>query len=91
MFARRALRSAALRVLAAPPEDFGRLIRELRPQQVMLETCEERLLLSRQEAAKDGVLSHVDAISSVHGGLSQSQLRAVKQACEEAGASLERV
>ena len=60
MFIRRALHAPGLRVLAAPPEDFGRLIRELRPQQalrdrrlrggeVMLETCEERLRLSRQE------------------------------------------
>ncbi|CAE8704675.1 unnamed protein product, partial [Polarella glacialis] len=75
-------------------------IREIRPKQVMLETCEQRRLLverrppavlaegAESEARASPVLLHADAIASVHGGLRSEDLLAVSAAASEVGAQI---
>eukprot|EP00435_Cladocopium_sp_Y103_P037689 s1311_g10.t1 len=83
--------SSSLAVLAVSTEsDVVQRIQQMKPQQVMLETCDQRMTLAAQEKAdKDAeVLSHVDAIAFVHGGLRSAQLRSVRKAAEEVGAQV---
>lgn len=85
------------RVLAVEgAKEIGQRIRELKPQQVMLETCEERLSLSKSSGSQDVVkdekdreaLSHADAIAFVHGGLRLAELQSSQRAAEEVGAQV---
>eukprot|EP00434_Breviolum_minutum_P034057 symbB.v1.2.030142.t1/scaffold3365.1/size58364/8 len=73
-------------------EDAVQRIHQDRPQQVMLETCAQRLDLSKsvQEKTEQDVevLSHADAIAFVHGGLRGVQLQKLSLAAEEVGAQI---
>eukprot|EP00931_Biecheleriopsis_adriatica_P050705 TRINITY_DN29382_c0_g1_i2.p1 TRINITY_DN29382_c0_g1~~TRINITY_DN29382_c0_g1_i2.p1 ORF type:complete len:292 (+),score=57.69 TRINITY_DN29382_c0_g1_i2:28-876(+) len=76
------------------------VVRDARPKQVMLETCDQRRRLCQQRAeAADAtqeqqsgsqgvVLSHADAIASIHGGLRSDELMALEAAAKEVGAQV---
>ncbi|CAL1146678.1 unnamed protein product [Cladocopium goreaui] len=81
----------SLAVLAVDAEsEVVQQIQQMKPQQVMLETCDQRMSFAAQEkTGKDAeVLSHVDAIAFVHGGLRSAQLRGLRKAAEEVGAQV---
>jgi len=79
-------------------EEAVSLIRDLRPQQVMLETCSQRHMLSDRRAASGGStsaspsegppLGHTDAIDIVNGGIRGKDLVELTRAAVDVGAQV---
>lgn len=84
-------------------DDVLRNMREIRPKQVMLETCAQRRLLAERGQAIETVgadgdagdsapqkkpLSHTDAIAIVHGGLRGGDIAMLTRTADEVGAQV---
>lgn len=73
-----------------------RAMQDLRPKQLMLETCGQRRTLAERQAAASGVtatapaatVSHSDAIDTVHGGINGRDIVALIREADKLGAQV---